>query len=240
MDHAARLWKEKRIPAEARPVVAATLRLLRESRQYAEETASGRWAFAVELGHLLGHGSNVNVLRLLTVKGVVEHRVETTRPRAKRRRFQATGRLSFDTRTCFVLTDKGLAFAREIAAADETVRGHGGATAASSNGQRRVGTRKPRWKAKARQLWAGDVLVKQFQVTAESQRLVVSAFAEQRWRRRIDNPLPGPVAGRKKRAEDAVRRLNERQAAPLLRFHVTDGGNGLTWEWIGAAAAERY
>jgi hypothetical protein len=104
--------------------------------------------------------------------------------------------------------------------------------AANDNGKHGKRTGKPRWDAKARRLWAGKVLVKHFRVPAASQVLVLTAFQELRWRHRIDNPLPVPVACRKKRAEDVVRRLNERQRVPVLRFHITDCGTALTWEWI--------
>lgn len=73
-------------------------------------------------------------------------------------------------------------------------------------------------------------LVKQFRQPSAVQELILSAFEEQRWACRIDDPLP-PKTGQdcKRRLADAICRLNLHQVTRLLNF-VGDGtGRGVMW-----------
>lgn len=95
----------------------------------------------------------------------------------------------------------------------------------------------PRWEAKQRRLYLGRVLVKQFRLVPENQGLVLSAFEEQGWPERIDDPLSQtthvpPVV----RLHDTIKCLNRGQGRPLLRFRGDGTGQGVRWERFGEAA----
>jgi hypothetical protein len=110
-------WTDERIPEESRPAVVATLRMLRESKQLAVSNNHDTWSLAVELPYLLAGGSNITILRWLVLEQLVEHKIETTRPDTKQRRFQSSDSLRFGPRSCFVLSDKGRAFVLSSGAA---------------------------------------------------------------------------------------------------------------------------
>lgn len=82
--------------------------------EYAEKSNSDRWDFAVEIELLAGMGLVPNDLRWLVRNGLVEHRREVTLESDNGRAFRSTGDLTFPNRTCFILTDCGILFAREV------------------------------------------------------------------------------------------------------------------------------
>jgi hypothetical protein len=91
----------------------------------------------------------------------------------------------------------------------------------------------PRWDSKNRRLHYLGKLVKVFTQSAENQVTVLSAFEEDHWARRIDNPIPpGPNADDRERLKDAVRRLNQSQVNRLLHFRQDGSGQGVLWEPI--------
>src|SRR3990172_5245587 len=89
------------------------LNLLVESYECAEELNRTVWDFAVEIGGLRKLGLTISDFRWLVCKGYVEHAIEITFPGEAGRAFQGSGGLAFKRRTCFVLTESGLAFARK-------------------------------------------------------------------------------------------------------------------------------
>jgi hypothetical protein len=91
-----------------------------------------------------------------------------------------------------------------------------------------AGVIRPRWDREQRQLWYGNVLVKSFRQPAASQETVLSAFEDDGWPPRIDDPLPPPPVGvPNERLHDAVRRLNCGQL--VLVFRRDGSGEGVTW-----------
>src|SRR5262245_53039047 len=89
------------------------LTLLLEAAETAQELQRDVWDFAVEIHNLRSAGLTSNNLRWLLCKGYADHAIETTRPQAARRTFQAAGNLMLGERSCFVLTPAGAALARE-------------------------------------------------------------------------------------------------------------------------------
>ena len=75
--------------------------------------------------------------------------------------------------------------------------------------------------------------MKQYRVPAPNQEAVLSAFLEEGWPRRIDDPLPpkGDVAP-KTRLHDTIKWLNRNQQERLLRFLGDGTGQGVLWELI--------
>ena len=72
--------------------------------------------------------------------------------------------------------------------------------------------------------------MKLFRQPAESQEIILAAFEEEGWPRRIDDPLP-PVAGKDsvERLHQAVMGLNRGQIARLLEFRRDGTGEGVEW-----------
>ena len=95
--------------------IRQVLLLLFQARCYAQELQHDDWDFAVELSKLLAAGPNINDCRWLVCKGYVEHACEITTAEHLSRQFQPTPLLSFNDRTCFVLTDMGENLAAELA-----------------------------------------------------------------------------------------------------------------------------
>ena len=69
------------------------------------------WEFAVEMDCLLAAGLSTSDLRWLVKKGFVEHAYEITRRGDTARRFKSGCNVSFEGRTCFLLTKSGLVLA---------------------------------------------------------------------------------------------------------------------------------
>jgi hypothetical protein len=88
----------------------------------------------------------------------------------------------------------------------------------------------PHWDAKSRTLWFGPTLIKDFNVPARNQELILAAFEEQNWPDCIDDPLsPAPGIEPKRRLHDTIIRLNRSHKRRLIRFG--GNGNGLAIVW---------
>jgi hypothetical protein len=231
MEQTAIFSMEEEIPLESRFAVAVALQLLSESRKFADCSTGACWQFALERRLLVVRGSSPIALRWLAMKGFVEHKIEITSPGMTRRCFRKAALLSFEDRSCFLLTDKGLAFALTVAAAEGEFLGQPCSAEALPNGSVARRQEKPHWYCKLRQLWVGDVLVKEFHVSAMNQEIILAAFQRQKWRHCIDYPLL-QSADPLKTLQNAVNRLNQRQCTQLLRFHTTNHGRTVTWNLL--------
>jgi hypothetical protein len=68
-------------------------------------------------------------------------------------------------------------------------------------------------------------------VPSPNQEVVLHAFQEEDWPRRIDDPIPpSPEQDRKRRLNETIKGLNRHQVAPLIRFHGDGTGEGLYWD----------
>ncbi len=88
----------------------------------------------------------------------------------------------------------------------------------------------PQWNPEMRELWWHSVLIKKFNKHAPTQELILAAFQEQSWLRKIDDPLPrvhdkDPA----ERLGEAVRKLNGKQSNPFLLFERDGTGKGVRW-----------
>lgn len=86
----------------------------------------------------------------------------------------------------------------------------------------------PRWDAGNRRLLFGPLIVKEFIRPAASQILVLTAFQEQGWPGRIDNPLSGTHKRAHEHLRNVVKKLNRGQK--FIRFHCDGTGVGVFWE----------
>jgi len=204
--------------------VRAALALLRRALDCAEDAKAPPWDFALEIGQLYAAGLTITDLRWMVVKEFVEHADETSVHGNEHRSFTPSRGLNFLTTTCVLLTPKGAALA-----ASENAATLNGSTETNGRSHARA-SRKPYWDAARRELSLGDRLVKQFHVPARNQELILSAFQEEYWPESIDDPLTGEFdIDPKARLNDAIYRLNRKQLACLIRFHVNRHGRGVSW-----------
>ena len=216
-------------PAESNdlPISGGTragLALLQRARDCATDARAPPWDFALEIGQLYTAGLTITDLRWMVVKEFVEHADETSVHGSEHRSFTPSRGLTFLPTTCVLLTIKGVALAaRENAASPDEIPGANGKSLPETS-------LKPQWNAARRELSLGGRLVKQFHVPARNQELILSAFQQEDWPESIDDPLAGEIhIDPKTRLNDAIYRLNHKQLACLLRFHVNRHGSAVCW-----------
>ncbi len=204
-----------------------TLRLLLRAHRDAEDSGTPAQEFAVAVGDFQVAGVLMSDLRWLVRRQYVEHLVEVLSREARQRKFRKTSSLAFSGKSCFVLTASGLEFAASrVIPVRPTIR------AMTMPAVERV----PRWDAKSRELWLGDVLVRRFRTKAINQERVLAAFQEERWPVQIDDPLPPHAeTERERRLHDAITKLNRHQCNSLLHFRGDGSGNGVCWEVVSPA-----
>ncbi len=89
----------------------------------------------------------------------------------------------------------------------------------------------PRWDRESRVLSVGGWIVKRYRLPSPNQEAVLSAFQQEGWPHRINDPL-GFLADLdpKYRLYHTIGRLNQHQRQPLLRFYGDGTGEGVCWE----------
>jgi hypothetical protein len=225
--------------------------MLHEALTYSQDVDVSKWDFALEIHSLRNERVTDSDLRWLACKGYVEHADETTLPSQDRRSFRPSGNFSLSENSCFVLTEDGLRIAQQI------LNGH--PTSLEQVAQREAvettpefalgelifepATRKPTrqpargevvWDARRRELRVGTLVVKRYRVPAPNQELILSAFQEESWPPRIDDPLTSaPRINPKQRLHAAINSLNRNQKITLLHFRGDGNGSGICWEFNG-------
>jgi hypothetical protein len=210
------------------------LQLLWQAWQQAKHLGQEPWDFSLTAQTLDRAGLTENHLRWLLCHGCVEHTWETTHAHAGRRTFQPVANLRLGPNSCFILTDRGCELAEAVLKCDP-------ALASPTPG---VAPQQPEtlplWCADRQELHYGGLLVKKFKQPAANQTTILAAFQEEGWPARIDNPLPPTrETDGAERLHDAIKKLNQCQVNPLLRFHGDGTGQGVTWESVPTASPER-
>lgn len=226
--------------------VCDALILLLESSEYAADLAESPWEFGVEYRTLQRLGLTTSDFRWLVRKRLVEHAEETTLAGEWHRSFRRGTSFILSPKTCFVLTDKGLEFARHATTTSPEagrwpeVMHRQPAVPRSPNAELPE-LSIPRWDRDRQELRLGGQLVKQFKVPATNQETILAAFEEEQWPARIDDPLPPhPEQDAKRRLHDTINSLNRNQKRPLLRFFGDGSGQGIRWELLeNGSTAER-
>ncbi|MCE9607384.1 MAG: hypothetical protein K8U03_21065 [Planctomycetia bacterium] len=228
----------------------AGLTFLLQAREYADDVQTDHWDFALELRELRSVDLINSDLRWLVMKGYVEHARETTLPGESQRSFRRTKGLSFTKQTCFVLTDSGVEAAHALGVF-ETQMDH---VADATPPQAEPAAKKvapppaaepaprvlPRWDGDMQELRVNGVIVKQFKVPAPNQEMILSAFQEENWPVRIDDPLPPhPDQDSKRRLHDTIVSLNRNHKSRFIRFMGDGTGEGVRWTLIADEAAAR-
>jgi hypothetical protein len=208
------------------------LGLLLEAYDYAHQLERNVWDFAVEIETLRATGLSNSDLRWLQCKGYVVHAAETNPPGQDGRTFRQTGSLTFTKRTCFVLSEAGTVFARQLLETRGN-RNEPKKHATAHPVRQSVRPPVPKWDKERQELRLGDVIVKQFKVPAPNQELILASFEEEGWPPRIDDPLPPhPDQDAKRRLHDTIVTLNRHQRHPLIRFLGDGSGQGVRWELL--------
>jgi hypothetical protein len=197
--------------------------------------ASGRKVsdFAAEITSLTELGITASILRWLVCRGYAKCLREVTQSGDKERRFEPVDNLSLSSQSCFVLSRKGMLFARAMLALSGDNHAQATEEGDCDDAGRPHEGLAPRWDNKRRELRFAKKLVKRFRVPAPNQEMILAAFQEEGWPNCIDDPLPpkGDLDP-KRRLHDTIKALNRkhRQVPPLIHFVGNGTGKNVVWE----------
>jgi hypothetical protein len=192
--------------------------------QIAKDFSTDRWEFALTLDALYREGLSEADIRWLISSGLVEHAIEKTRPDAEKRKFLHIASRLIVINSCFVLTETGCVMAEKLVVQVSPE--------ITQSSQIQTESLLPRWDSNVRELSLRSCLVKRFRTPAHCQEIVLKAFENVNWVRRIDNPLPKDSGvDTSQQLRDTVRRLNSNQHHFQKLLFSRDGtGNGICWE----------
>lgn len=216
------------ISRKFQPAVAVLL----EAVDYATKTSGKRWEFAVGVRELMRLGLSANDLRFLVRLKYIDHATEVMTAGGTGRQFRAADDLRITRQSCFVLTQLGL----DASLGQAAVWEEGGDECPMtirfcSDVLKGDACSAPRWDSARRTLSWGGMVVKEFKRRAINQEVVLSAFQEDGWPARIDDPLaPQPSMDRKRRLNHTIKCLNHRRIRALIRFRGDGTGQGVVWE----------
>ena len=163
---------------------------LLEALEYALDLETSTWDFAVDLATLRRLKLTDSDLRWLLVRGLVDHGLEVTPPRDANRSFRRSEQTVFRKRSCFVLTPEGSRLARELRGNAAPSNGRSEHSLAEPATGDALQSRIPHWDRDRRELRIGGVVVKRFTIPLVDLESILTAFEEQAWPDRIDDPLP--------------------------------------------------
>ena len=220
-----------RVSAMFRVAEAALAQLL-EAYEFSKQRQCPVWDFAVEIGTLNKLGLTNHELRWMVCNGLVEHARESFGS-ADHRTFEPAGHLSFRRKTCFVLTDLGVSVLGPLGNRDALPTERRSASYRVFGAPVAEDSLTPLWDHDRQELRLGEVLVKRFKVPARNQVAILSAFQEEDWPVRIDDPLsPRPDLDPKRRLHDTINSLNRNQNHALIHFSGDGSGQGIRWDRI--------
>jgi len=91
----------------------------------------------------------------------------------------------------------------------------------------------PRWEARHRRLWLGEMLLKQFAREAPAQEMLLATFEAQGWPDTVDNPFTGDAGITAQEClENAVKGLNRRHLVIVIRFGLIADRSGAKWRFV--------
>jgi len=203
------------LPPDLWPHLRAALRILLDAWDNAAQFQRHVWEFAVDVNRLQALGVTPEEIRWLIENKYVHHALELTGSAPARQVVEPANPSVLADNSRFVLT----------AASIEALRKLESQTSVSP-------PRLPHYAVELRELRLERELVKRFRQPAPKQHGLLSAFEEQHWPPRIENPLdPHPAdAAAKLSLNRAIQRLNRCQKTPLIRFRGDGTGMGVIWE----------
>ncbi len=203
---------------------------------YAEDSRTDRWQFAIGMAELQATGATLADLRWLILRGLAEHALETTIPGDAKRTFRKLVPTAFPTESCFVLSASGVSNVAKILLADRStanrVKGQSTPVDAGDVGIIAVNSRStPDWDPVRRELRYQGQVIKRYRVPAHNQELILTAFQESGWPECIDDPLPpSPHHDSKERLQATIKSLNRSQNSRAIRFHGNGNGHQVYWQ----------
>jgi hypothetical protein len=221
---------------ESRPAgLNHTLLRLLEAHEDSVQFQEDIWQFAPQLPALRADNIPDRMLRRLVAQGLVAHARETTRAKAIRRSMLPLSNLQFSDQSCFVLTPRGLAVASSLAGKD-SLNVNGSYLPAPAIQPAALLPSFVECPDGRRELRLGDAVVKCFKKLAKNQELVLQAFQEQAWPRRILDPIPPKRdLDSKQCLHNTIDRLNRCRLAFLLSFHGDGSGEAVCWAAVVSA-----
>ncbi|MGE5194233.1 MAG: hypothetical protein ACM3U2_17205 [Deltaproteobacteria bacterium] len=222
------------IPERFRPGLA----ILLTAYDYAQDSRTDAWQFAVEFPELLSSGATLDDVRWLIHRGFAEHAKETTVSGDDSRSFRPLAPTCFPPDACLVLTFDGATTLRSVIASKPPAPADGkgdplAASPAAAPGSSPVVRITPEWDPSRRELRYKGRVVKRYRVPARNQALILTAFQEDDWPAFIDDPIP-PEHGidPKHRLNVTIKSLNRNQLHALIRFHGNGNGLQVYWEAV--------
>jgi hypothetical protein len=199
------------------------LQTLLAASNYASKSNASEESFAVSLQCLQQCGLHECDLHWLVSQSLTIHLIECTNQQDLSRIFRPGG-LRIGPQSCFVLSDEGKAFANSVCSSsiDRLM-----VSKRSENSSFAV---TPSWDDERRELHYRGHLIKRYRLPSPNQIAILSAFEEEKWPSKIDDPLvPSDDQDPKRRLHDTIRNLNRSHRLPLIKF-VGDGtGQGVLW-----------
>jgi hypothetical protein len=188
------------------------------------------WELAVTLAGLFHAGLSETDLRLLGLRGYLLHRLEKAPLTDGRRQFEELSPLALTEHSCFLLSDRGLAFARHFQQVEDGVPP--ARHAPGGDGQDPVLL--PRWDCRRRELRLGEQVILHFLRPAPNREAILMEFEANGWVRRISNPLKsGSGRMAKLRLQATIKDLNRSRRCCLIAFGGDGTGQGVLWQMIG-------
>lgn len=228
-------------PASCRGAITKALASLLHAADFARLSDRPLWDFATELSELQNLSLNGSVIRWLVLEGLAEMAIEeplkssdsaVAESPSRSRTFRPAQTMTETNGLCFVLTENGVRLARELANALPKFSDDRMSSQLPGEDLSPQFVSKPTWIAALRELRAGQTLLKKFRSQAPTQEVVLAAFEEEGWPRRIDDPIaPRPFVECKHRLRSTIQSLNRSHEEPLLRFRADGSGEGIVWEW---------
>ncbi|MGI9517145.1 MAG: hypothetical protein ACR2NP_08875 [Pirellulaceae bacterium] len=206
-------------------IIQRALQKLLRAWQFSIDCDRSKWDFAVELADLDALDISHDELRWLIGKNLVEHAQEIEAVQGIGRSFESPGGYTFSGKSCFVITSTG----RELLDHTDPLPCGEPVVVASAI----ASVINPVWDDQRHELRVGQVLVKRFKWRASNQEAILSAFEEDGWPARIDDPLPPvPDTDPKRRLSDTIKCLNRKQQNSLVRFSGDGTGEGVLWDLV--------
>ena len=201
------------------------LLLLAEASDLAADTNCCAHKFAVKIGQLQRAGIHELHLRWLIEKHYIEHLLDTTVFGEHERSIRPTSSEHFSKRSCFLLTQLGRNFADSVLAPKQNEQLGTDKPLSLTGAQHAL----PVWDSNTKCLYFRNRIVKRFHRHSPNQELILSAFQEDGWPERLDDPLPPKGnADRSSRLSKTVYSLNGSLDSRPISFFCED--STVCWE----------
>lgn len=203
---------EKPFVAEKKRQFSEFLKCLQDGWLYSTDLGASPWEFAMALNETRDMNIRDVDLRWMLLRGWIEHRCDNYPQEGA---LQNADRIEFSCDSRFVIASSGI-----------------GILARTEISTRSLEKAMPTWDSQRHELCLQGQVVKRFRWPACNQEMILSAFQEEQWPSRIDDPLPIKSAEPKRRLSDTIKCLNRNQKSNLIRFRGDGTGEGVLWDVV--------